>query len=74
MTQGEPGNVMYLIESGHVEVVRREGGQELILAELGGGQVVGEMALLTGDVRSATVRALSNVELLSLSASDFECC
>jgi CRP-like cAMP-binding protein len=72
MAQGQPGDVMYLIESGQVEVVRQEGQRELVLAELGTGELVGEMALLTGDVRSATVRAVSNLDLLSLSADDFD--
>jgi hypothetical protein len=72
MAQGEPGDAMYLIEAGQVQVVRQEGTRHIILAELGPGEVVGEMALLTGDVRSATVRALSNLDVLWLSADDFD--
>jgi hypothetical protein len=63
---------MFFIESGNVEVLRGQGSDTLLLAELGAGEVVGEMALLTGNPRSATVRALTDVNLWAMSQADFE--
>src|SRR5690606_20436876 len=59
MTQGEPGDAMYLLVSGRLRVSRAdEAGQEQVLRELTRGQVVGEMSLYTDDPRSATVVAV----------------
>jgi len=70
--EGDPGHEMYFIESGRVRVVRGSGPKALLLAELGAGDLFGEMALLTGSPRSATVSTLSEVNLWSLSQADFE--
>lgn len=64
--QGEPGNAMYVIQSGAVEVTRTDGGRETVLALLGKGDFFGEMALLAEDVRSATVRTTCQTRLLLL--------
>lgn len=70
--EGARGGEMYFIESGRVRVTRGRGEEILRLAELGAGDVVGEMALLTGEPRSATVQALSDVELWAMAQSDFD--
>jgi CRP-like cAMP-binding protein len=70
--EGAPGDEMFFIESGRVSVVRGRGPNALPLAELGAGDIFGEMALLTGNPRSATVTALSEVDLWTLSQADFE--
>ena len=65
--QGEPGEECYLLRSGRVEVVSRNGeDEERNLATLGPGSVFGEAALLTESPRNATVRALEPCELLAL--------
>ncbi len=69
--EGDPGDEMYFIESGRVRVVRQSGSRPLLLAEMGAGDVFGEMSLLTGKARSASVTALSEVNLWSLSEADF---
>ena len=71
LTEGTPGDVMYLIEWGRVEVLSKTDGHSRVLAILGEGDFFGEMALLTGSPRSATVRAVTDVDLLSLHQSDF---
>jgi CRP-like cAMP-binding protein len=71
LREGDPGYEMYFIESGRVRVIRGSGPQTMLLAELGAGDVFGEMALLTGSPRSATVTALSEVNLWSMSQNDF---
>lgn len=72
LTEGTPGDVMYLIEWGRVEVLSRADGRSRVLAILGEGDFFGEMALLTGNPRSATVRAVTDVDLLALHQPDFD--
>jgi len=72
LTEGAPGDVMYLIEWGRVEVLSKTDGRSRVLAILGEGDFFGEMALLTGSPRSATVRAVTDVDLLALYQPDFD--
>jgi len=57
---------MYFIQSGQVEVVRERDGKDVKLAELGQGEFFGEMALFEKGVRSATVRPMGEVRVLSV--------
>ena len=69
--QGEPGECFYIIRSGSVQVeVCDSEGQSVLSFEMLSGNYFGEMALLTGEPRSATVSALVDIELLSLSKED----
>lgn len=66
--QGDPGNSFYIIRVGRVQVGVRDGQGELILDfEMTAGNYFGEMALLTGEPRSATVSAVVDTELLTVS-------
>ncbi|MFN2420633.1 MAG: cyclic nucleotide-binding domain-containing protein [Gemmatimonadota bacterium] len=58
MRQGEPGDSLYIIDQGRVEVVVSHDGRSERVAALGPGAFLGEMALLTGEQRTATVVAL----------------
>jgi CRP/FNR family transcriptional regulator, cyclic AMP receptor protein len=71
--QGEvPGRVI-LIERGHAKVsATTEDGKEIVLAFCGPGDIVGEAAALSGEARSATVRAIEPLEVLALPEGDFE--
>jgi len=70
--QGELGDRIYIILDGRVEVVREDRGEaERRLAELGPGESFGEMALLNESTRSATVRCLDALDVLSLPKGDF---
>lgn len=64
--QGEAGDCMYVIQSGEVEVLRRDGDQEFCLAVLAAGDFFGEMALFEREVRAMTFRALGEVSVLTL--------
>lgn len=67
--QGDGGRSMFVIAHGRAEVtIRQPDGVELRVAELGPGDVVGHMALLTGQPRTATVRALSALTAFELDA------
>ena len=65
----------FLIAEGSVKVVlTAEDGREAILASLGEGDFFGEMSLLDGEPRSATVRAVSKSRLLVIRREDFLQC
>lgn len=72
--QGDPGDSLFLIESGKVRVHshQTEHGEEKDVAWLGKGDTVGEMALLTGQPRVATVEAEENVETWEIHKDDFD--
>jgi small-conductance mechanosensitive channel/CRP-like cAMP-binding protein len=69
--QGEDGGSFYIIERGKVEVlVADPEGCQTKVAELGSGKFFGEMSLLTGEKRSASIKALGDVEVLVVDKSD----
>jgi CRP-like cAMP-binding protein len=67
--QGDAGNSMFVVVSGRVRIVLEPSGQEV--AVTGPGGFFGEMSMLTGDPRTATVRALDDVHLLEIPAERF---
>ncbi len=69
--QGEPGDRMFVIQSGHVEVVRDEGGQEVLVGHLGPGDLFGQMAIVDKQPRSATVRAQGRARVMTLDKRAF---
>jgi CRP-like cAMP-binding protein len=62
--QGEPGGVCYVVDRGSLVVLLSEGGMEQRVADLHEGDLFGEMSLLTGAPRTATVRASTDARLL----------
>jgi predicted acylesterase/phospholipase RssA/CRP-like cAMP-binding protein len=70
--EGDPPDSLYLVAAGRLRVVSIDAaGEERHLAEIGRGDLVGEMALITNRPRSATVYALRDTHLLKLSTDDF---
>jgi CRP-like cAMP-binding protein len=70
--QGEPGDSFYIIREGRVAVLMKGAdGQTVTAAHLAEGAFFGEMALLTGEPRSGTVQAETDVEVLRVSKQDF---
>ena len=68
---GEPGESLYVVRSGEVELfIRDTAGQKIALAIAGAGEVFGELALLDRGPRTATAVALSDCELLELDRDD----
>jgi signal transduction histidine kinase len=70
--EGEPGESLYVIEEGEVEITRREGGREVVLATRGPGEFIGEMSLLEDAPRSASARALRETRLLVVHRAAFQ--
>src|SRR5262245_51898673 len=70
---GEPGEGCYRLERGLLKVVLTlSEGKERILAMLGPGSIVGELALIDGGPRSASVFAVKDCELCFISRTTFE--
>jgi NTE family protein len=68
--QGEPGDALYVISSGRLEVVRETPAPPVVLRQLGRGDSIGELALLTGAPRSAAARAIRDTELVRISRDE----
>jgi small-conductance mechanosensitive channel/CRP-like cAMP-binding protein len=66
--QGEAGDSCYVVDAGRVEVLVADGGAERQVAVLGPGDLFGEMSLLTGEPRTATVRTLEDARLVTVDA------
>jgi len=73
MQAGDPGNDLYVVAGGRLNVaVVGADGTETIVREIGRGSTVGEVALLTGSRRTATVRAVRDTLVGRLSRASFE--
>lgn len=69
--QGEKGECMFAIQEGQLEVVRQTASGELRLGVLHKGDIFGEMSIFENKERSATVRALGEVRLLTIDKRTF---
>jgi CRP/FNR family cyclic AMP-dependent transcriptional regulator len=69
--EGDPGDACYIVREGSCRVTREHpDGRAITLATLGPGAIFGELAMLDGEKRSASVEATENVELVALPAGD----
>lgn len=72
LKQGDVGDSMYILVSGRLSWTVRSKNEEILAqGELGKGDIIGEMSLLTGDKRSATVVALRTSQVVRISREDF---
>jgi small-conductance mechanosensitive channel/CRP-like cAMP-binding protein len=69
--QGEQGDSLFVILRGRVEVRVKSEGQEEVVDTLGAGSFFGEMCLLTGAPRSATVLAVEDTEVVPVTVEAF---
>lgn len=72
ITQGEEGDTLYVIQSGSCLVKVEKEGEIIPISRCREGDIVGEMALLTGEPRSAHVDAETDMELWGLTQEQFE--
>jgi small-conductance mechanosensitive channel/CRP-like cAMP-binding protein len=70
--EGAPGDSFFVIDRGEVEVRKSFGGVSRTLARLMEGQFFGEMALLTGAKRAATVTAATDVDVFTIDKDGFQ--
>lgn len=64
VTEGEEADVAYIITEGRCRVMKEVRGQNNVVRELGPGDVFGEMAIFSSQLRSATVRAIDEVTVM----------
>lgn len=73
LRQGDTGDTFYILKSGTVEVsATNEKGEMFLKKNLDSGTFFGEISVLTGEPRTATIEAVTDVELLMLNKADFE--
>jgi CRP-like cAMP-binding protein len=65
--EGDSGEHAYVIQDGQIEILKKSGGREVLLALRQMGEVIGEMALLDAAPRFASARARTRSRLLSIS-------
>ncbi len=71
--EGDPGEHAYILDEGNIKISRdRADGSQMVLALLGRGDLLGELALIDDLPRSATATAEGDVELISLERASFE--
>ncbi len=68
--EGDPGDSMFIVSTGEVEATREGADPPVKLARFRDGDFFGEMAVLSGEPRTATVTTVRNTELLELSRDD----
>ena len=73
VSEGDPGESMFIIVNGEIRVNTSDAtGKQITLANLGEGEFFGEVSLLTGKPRTATIITNFPSDLLELSLTDFE--
>ena len=70
--KGDEGDSLFIINSGWVKIVTKDSqGSDVVLNEIGVGEIIGEMSLLDNEPRSAGVVALEETTVLELKRDDF---
>jgi CRP/FNR family cyclic AMP-dependent transcriptional regulator len=64
--EGDAPDAMYIVKTGALAVTKTKGSSEVVLAEVGPGAMVGEMAIFDKKPRSANVKAIKDSEVISL--------
>ena len=71
INEGDPAENLFAVRTGKFEVLRRgPDGRQARVAVLGPGSLLGEMGVLSGAPRAATVRAIENASVFTISRSD----
>ncbi|MBF8251575.1 MAG: cyclic nucleotide-binding domain protein [Deltaproteobacteria bacterium] len=70
--EGCTGDYLYLIKSGGADITTWRDDQEMLLATIGEGEFFGEISLVTGTPRTASVRARTAMETMKLSKADLD--
>ena len=63
--EGEPGELLYIIMSGSVEIIKKtKDNEKMVLATMGANDIVGEMSLIDSEPRTATARTSADSVLM----------
>jgi CRP/FNR family cyclic AMP-dependent transcriptional regulator len=69
--EGEESNSMFWLQKGQLVVTKRRGMEDIVLGHIFSGELVGELSFLDKEVRSATVRALTDCELIEIPEDNY---
>ncbi|STX28593.1 cyclic nucleotide-binding protein [Legionella beliardensis] len=72
MKQGEKGDSCFIISRGRVEIFYEIDNKKITISEVGAGEILGELAIIDGLPRSASVIAIEPTETLTISEWDFK--
>jgi CRP/FNR family transcriptional regulator, cyclic AMP receptor protein len=73
LREGDRGDTCYVMRSGRARVTRQHpDGRAITLANIGPGEIFGELAMFGGEVRSATVQAIEPVQAVAILADDLK--
>ena len=72
-SHGDPSDALYLTTAGCLQVlIPAASGPEIVIAELGPGEIVGEIQVMTGGTRSATIRAITAAKVIRFAKDLFD--
>ena len=66
LKEGEHSNCMYWVQSGQLVVTKKRGNEDVTLGHIYSGELVGEISFLDSEARSATVKAVSECDLIQI--------
>ena len=69
--QGDTAHELYVVQDGTVDIVAEDGTIEVVLRSAGRNEILGEMAIFGGGVRSATIRSKGRSRVLTLDKRNF---
>ncbi len=70
--EGEDSKALYWVQEGQLEVYKRKGSKEILIGHVYTGELVGEMSFLDDMPRCASVKALTDCELLEIKADNYK--
>ncbi|HXH29579.1 MAG TPA: cyclic nucleotide-binding domain-containing protein [Bacteriovoracaceae bacterium] len=72
LSEGDNSKSLYWLQSGQLVVVKKRGGEEVTLGHIFSRELVGEISFLDKEPRSATVKALTDCELIEIPQDTFD--
>jgi len=70
--EGDPGNIVYIVKKGNIKIYKSGYLGEIGISLMGAGEIYGEMSIVDGYPRSASARAVTDVQLVGLKQADLE--
>lgn len=72
LREGEHSSSLYWVQSGQMVVTKKRNGEDIILGHIFSGELVGEISFLDNEPRSATVKALTDCDLIEIPRETFD--
>ena len=72
LKEGEHSSSLYWVQSGQLVVTKKRGSEDIILGHIFSGELVGEISFLDNESRSATVKALTECDLIEIPRDTFD--